>query len=96
VDETQTREGYPYHAFGASHAAVVSSASDLGREEVAAQLLTSYLSAARFATRRDLVRLFRLLVSVEEIDQVIQILTASDQTHLSHLGKIEVIVYDGA
>ena len=91
-----TREGYPYRVFASSHSAIVSSASDVGREEAAEQLLTSYLSAARFATRRNLTRLFQLLVSVEEIDRTIQILTASDHAHLSRVGKNEVIVYDEA
>lgn len=89
-----TREGYPYRVFATSHSAVVRSASCLGQEEAAAQLLTNYLSAARFATRRNLARLFQLVVSVEEIDHTIQILIDSDHAHLSRLGKNEVIVYD--
>ena len=39
--------------------------------------------------------MFQLLVSVEEIDHTIQILTASDRAHLSRLGHNEVIIYDG-
>jgi hypothetical protein len=71
----------------------VLSARNLRRLEAAAHLLTTYLAAARFATRR---RLFQLLVSVEEIDETIQILATSGRAHLSRLGKNEVIVYAGA
>lgn len=91
-----TREGYPYRAFATSHPAIVSSARNLGRQEAAAQLLTIYLAAARFATRRNLVGLFQLLVSVEEINETIQMLAAAGRAHLTRLGKNEMIVYDGA
>jgi hypothetical protein len=91
-----TKEGYPYRVFATSHPAIVSSARNLGRPEAAAQLLTTYLAAARFATRRNLVGLFQLLVSVEEINETVQMLTTSGGAHLSRLGTNEVILYDGA
>jgi len=91
-----TREGYPYRAFATSHPAIVSSARNLGRQEAAAQLLTIYLAAARFATRRNLMGLFQLLISEEEINETIEMLTTSGRARLSRLGKNEMIVYDGA
>jgi hypothetical protein len=91
-----TREGYPYRVFATSHPAIVSSARNLGRQEAAAQLLTTYLAAARFATRRNLIGLFQMLVSVEEINETIQMLATSGRAYVSRLGKNEVIVYAGA
>ena len=91
-----TRQGYPYRAFATSHHAIVSSARNLGRQEAAAQLLTIYLAAARFATRRNLMGLFQLLISEEEINETIEMLTTSGRARLSRLGKNEMIVYDGA
>ena len=58
--------------------------------------MTTYLAAARFATRRNLVGLFQLLVSVEETNETVQMLTTSGRAHLSRMGKNEVIAYNGA
>src|SRR5438067_8676020 len=41
-----------------SHPEIVASARNLGQQEAAAQLVTMYLAAARFATRRSLLGLF--------------------------------------
>jgi Winged helix DNA-binding domain len=91
-----TREGYPYRVFATTHPAIVSSARNLGRQEAAAQLLTTYVAAAGFATRRNLVGLFQLLLTVEEINETIQMLATSGRVRLSRPGKNEMIVYDGA
>lgn len=91
-----TREGYPYREFSTAHPEIVSLAADLGRQQAAAQLLTSYLAAARTATRRNLTTLFQLLIGVDEITEIVQMLVASGRIHLVRMGKNDVIVYDRA
>jgi hypothetical protein len=79
-----------------AHPDVVSSASDLGRQDAAAQVLTSYLSAARFATRRKLVTLFQWLLNAEEIGEPIKMLATIGGARRSQLGNDEMIVADGS
>jgi hypothetical protein len=74
----------------------VSSPRDLGRQEAAAQLLTIYLAAARFATRRNLLALFQLLVNVDEVNETTQMLASAGRAQLLRFGRNEMIVYDGA
>ena len=90
-----TREGYPYRVFATSHPEIVASARNLGQQEAAAQLVTMYLAAARFATRRSLLGLFRLVLCAEEINDAIEMLVSAGCVHLVRLRKNELVVYDG-
>ena len=73
----------------------MASARNLGQQEAAAQLVTMYLAAARFATRRSLLGLFRLVLCAEEINDAIEMLVSAGCVHLVRLRKNELVVYDG-
>ena len=67
-----SREGYPYRVFSTAHAGIILSASRLSRTEAARDLLTAYLSAAVFATERQLATLFKALLQLDEIRTCVQ------------------------
>jgi hypothetical protein len=70
-----SKEGYPYRMFMTAHPRIASVAAGLSRGEAAAALLSAYLGAAVFATRRKLTSLFQLLLTADEIDAALAALT---------------------
>ena len=87
-----TREGYPYRVFANSHPGIVESASRLARQQAADALLSQYLEAAVFATRRKLASLFQLLVSPDEIDAAVRSLTERGLVESLRVEKTDVII----
>jgi len=91
-----TREGYPYRLFASSHQRIVSTASGLRRPDAVAALLSAYLSAAVFGTRRKLRSVFQLLLSADDIDLGITELTDRGVVQPRRIGNAEVVVHRAA
>jgi hypothetical protein len=63
-----TKEGIPYRLVDDVHAAHVRAASKLSVEAAGAILLERYLDGARFATKKQLLKLFGACLSAAELD----------------------------
>ena len=87
-----TREGYPYRVFAASHPEVVESASRLLRQQAADTVLSAYLEAAVFTTRRKLASLFQLLLSADEVDAALRSLSSRGLVESGRVEETNVIV----
>ena len=90
-----TREGYPYRIFAEAHRQLVATATTMDRGDAASQLLTEYLGAAVFATRRKLFSIFKLLLSAEEIANSIDSMITRGVAELMRVPRDEIIVYRG-
>jgi hypothetical protein len=87
-----SRDGYPYHLFHQAHGDLVKAAARISIPAATDRILATYLAAARFATPRRLLSLFKLFLTKEEVASSLERLAATGALRIEKIGRDTVAV----